>query len=105
MRVSIGDCLECSTSKGNNFRLMYIGKYNNKMICYCIKCPEHLEKQTNLYLEFTSEQIRKQFPYIEKEIVNVVQQETRERMAKKYMKKYKERKGESAGRKTVCNWD
>lgn len=105
MRVSVGDYLKCSTSKGNDFRLMYIGKYNNKMICYCLRCPEHLEEQTNLYLEFTSEQIRKQFPYIEKEIANVVQKRARERMARKYMEKYKERKEKSAGRKTICNWD
>lgn len=63
------------------------------------------KKQTNLYLEYTDEKIRKQFPYIEKEVVGVVQQEARQRIALKLMKKYKERKGEHARRKTVCHWD
>lgn len=105
MRLSVGDCIKCTTANGNEFRLMYIGRYNNKSIFRVVKYPEDLEKQTNLYLEYTAEKIRKQFPYIEKEVVGIVQQEARQRMARKYMKKYKERKGEHARRKTVCHWD
>lgn len=105
MRLSVGGCIKCITANGNEFRLIYIGRYNNKSICYVIKYPEGLEKQTNLYLEYTDEKIRKQFPYIEKEVVGIVQQEARQRMARKYMKKYKERKREHARRKTVCHWN
>ena len=49
MRLSVGDCIQCTTSNGNEFRLMYIGRYNNKSICHVVKCPEGLEK-TNKFV-------------------------------------------------------
>lgn len=48
MRLSVGDCIQCTTSNGNEFRLMYIGRYNNKSICHVVKCPEGLEKNKQI---------------------------------------------------------